>query len=156
MSDQIFVTAYYDPDHERATIYSSAPIELKAILTLVDAYRVVEAQFLKHPILLIFDENNQFGTMGVPTWAESVRLISPQDMKDLEIDSTAMFCVNRPFLAMLSSESKGIDTIDMLGSITLEVIESIFLEKTCFIALVSQIYDEDDQLQENLDEILPH
>lgn len=138
MNNQIFLACYHDPNHERITFYSSAPLDFTALREIVDAYQIAEAQFLNNPIFLLYDEIGKWGTLGTPTWNTSMRLISPEDMRILDLDHTDMFCVNRTFLSMLATDDEGKDIIDMVGGISYDVVREIFEKSTCFICIVSR------------------
>lgn len=136
MNNQIFIAGYYDTNHDRVVIYSGSPLDLEVVRLFVDAYEVIEAQFLKHPIILIFDEGSRWTEIGTSTWG-SIKIISPDELKALNLDNTNMFCVNREFLNVLSVECEQNDVIDVVGSITLDIISDIFDKNTCFICVVS-------------------
>ena len=138
MSNQLFLATYFDTDHQRITFYSGAPLNLQAVQTLAEAYRVVEAQFLPQPIVLLYDENHVWEGFGIPTWSDSVRVVAPDDLQHLDLDPTAMICVNRAFLRSLSTEDKDVDILDVMGSISVDLIQDVFAQKSCFICIVRE------------------
>ena len=136
MDKQLFLASYYDMNNERVLVYSGAPLELNAVRTLIDAYRAVEAQYLAHPIFLVFDEFGDYGRLGVDTWGNKISILSPDEFKVLNVDQTAMFCVNRSFLNSLSSNDDKKDILDVVGAITFDIVEELYEQKVCFIGLV--------------------